>query len=236
MRVWDQIWGRLAFGSESRRNAGAEADLPPMRMRWPWRRRLHRAANHDLLSLLRGDNAMPLRASPSPVDGRLGFSICRASLTLKRNRANSPQSAIGAEVANSVTFGLGARGQGCGGLLRGAATALADRAIAQPKPARTAKSRKPRKPLPAHAYYVQRAILFSVCGRWPMSFAERREIEWRLQWRNRGWYGYHDKPQEPAPTLPDSHAASAKRFLERRGWTLVKNASGFWQLQRVPNF
>ena len=88
----------------------------------------------------------------------------------------------------------------------------------------------------AHAYYVQRCILFSVSGRWPMSYAERRQLQARLGHSIRRDWGTYARPQEPAPTLPDSHAASAKRFLEKRGWTLVKNVEGFWQLQKLANF
>ena len=112
--------------------------------------------------------------------------------------------------------------------------------------ARRTKTRA-AKPLPAHAYYVQRAILFSVSGRWPMSFAERWQMYARENAVNTGYtgkgtnrlrrnWGTYDKPREPAETLPDAHAVTAKRFLERRGWTLTKNASGFWQLQKLANF
>jgi hypothetical protein len=80
-----------------------------------------------------------------------------------------------------------------------------------------------------------------------MPFAQRQQMYFRQCAENTGYtgrgtnklrrdWGTYDKPQEPAPSLPDSHAETAKRLLEKRGWTLVKNASGTWQLSRVPNF
>jgi hypothetical protein len=52
----------------------------------------------------------------------------------------------------------------------------------------------------------------------------------------RDW-GTFSEPQPPAPSLPDSHAETANRFLKKRGWQLTKSlADGSWILGRVPNF
>jgi hypothetical protein len=51
----------------------------------------------------------------------------------------------------------------------------------------------------------------------------------------RDW-GTYDRPMEPAETLPDAHAATCNKYLPRRGWSLVKNSEGHWQLQRLANF
>jgi hypothetical protein len=103
-------------------------------------------------------------------------------------------------------------------------------------PDRTARARKPAKPLPAHAYYVQRAILFSVCGRWPMAYATRRAEELRLGYSIRRDWGTYDKPQPPPPGTPDRIAESANKFLRKKGWQLTKGVDGSWTLGRVPNF
>jgi hypothetical protein len=113
-----------------------------------------------------------------------------------------------------------------------------------PNHTRTAKT---AKPLPPHAFYVQRCILFSVSGRWPLPFAERQALyakqaavygvrtgEGTARLR-RDW-GTLAEPQQPAETLPDSHAATANRFLSKRGWCLVKSSLGYWRLQRLANF
>lgn len=105
-------------------------------------------------------------------------------------------------------------------------------------------SAKPEKPLPPHAFYVQRAILFSISGRWPLSKAERNAILFKEQAiagrytgkgtnRLRRDWGTLDRPQPPASTLPDSHAATARRFMEKRGWTLVKRVDGTWWPMRT---
>jgi len=113
--------------------------------------------------------------------------------------------------------------------------------------AKMAHRAKPQKRLPPHSYYVQRCILYSISGRWPLPFAERWAMYARENAVNTGYsgkgtnklrrdWGTYDRPMEPASSLPDSHALSAQRFLERRGWTLVKNIEGHWQLQRLANF
>jgi hypothetical protein len=108
-------------------------------------------------------------------------------------------------------------------------------------------SPKTAKPLPAHAFYVQRCILYSVSGRWPLPFAERRALYAKLAAvdgvrtgkgsnRLRRDWGTLAEPQQPAETLPDSHAQTANRFLAKRGWCLVKSSLGHWRLQRLANF
>jgi hypothetical protein len=105
-----------------------------------------------------------------------------------------------------------------------------------PKSARVTRA-KPVKRLPAHSFYVQRAILFSVCGRWPMAYADRRAEELRLGHSKRANWGTYPVPQPPPPSLPPSHAESANKFLRRRGWELTKSlADGSWILGRVANF
>jgi hypothetical protein len=80
-----------------------------------------------------------------------------------------------------------------------------------------------------------------------MPFVERQAMYARENAVNTGYtgkgtnrlrrdWGTFAQPQQPASSLPDSHAATAKRFLEKRGWTLVKSVDGTWQLQRLANF
>ena len=95
--------------------------------------------------------------------------------------------------------------------------------------ARRTKTRA-AKPLPAHAYYVQRAILFSVSGRWPMSFAERWQMYARENAVNTGYtgkgtnrlrrdWGTFAQPQQPASSLArqscgDGEAVPGKARLD----------------------
>jgi len=70
-----------------------------------------------------------------------------------------------------------------------------------------------------------------------MAYADRRAEERRLGFSKRANWGTFDRPMEPPPSLPPSHAESANKFLRRRGWQLTKSlADGSWILGRVPDF
>jgi hypothetical protein len=70
-----------------------------------------------------------------------------------------------------------------------------------------------------------------------MSKAERARIYYAAgmphSCKLRANWGMLDKPPKPPPGFTDAQAASAKRFMERRGWTLVKNREGEWWPMRT---
>ena len=90
--------------------------------------------------------------------------------------------------------------------------------------------RKPQKRLPPHAFYVQRCILFSVSGRWPLPFAERQAMYARESAVSTGGtgkgtnklrrdWGTFAQPQQPASSLArqscgDGEAVPGKARLD----------------------
>ena len=89
-----------------------------------------------------------------------------------------------------------------------------------------------RKPKNLGAKFVQRAQLFSLCGRWPLPKAERERL-YHSGDKLPAWYGTLEAPVEPPESLTDTQALRAREYLEQRGWTLERNAQGKWGLVRL---
>ena len=93
--------------------------------------------------------------------------------------------------------------------------------------------------------YVSCSILFAISARWPLPAAERRRLyyeqraipgEYRPARLRKDW-GTLPAPSQPPASLSDAQAETARRFLQRRGWTLVRSSTtGRWGLARLANF
>ena len=61
-------------------------------------------------------------------------------------------------------------------------------------------------------------VLFSMCGRWPISRVARPNV--------RGYEGCPSEPPAPPDGLSDERIERVRRMLERQNWTLVRNHDG----------
>jgi hypothetical protein len=89
--------------------------------------------------------------------------------------------------------------------------------------------------------YVSNAILFGLSGAWHVSSLERHQIRFHEQARLAAGfksslpanYGTRLHPDQPPAGLSDKQAATARKWLEKRNWTLIRNLRGEWGLART---